>query len=82
MERAIKLQVRKELDGKQQLNIIKLKGTLISKGFTEIIHISDQDDEFHINSFETAMESRREVKEFIQDFINKENLTNTISVLV
>ncbi|OIV40384.1 hypothetical protein [Flavobacterium johnsoniae] len=80
MERAIKLQVRKELDGQQQLNIIKLKGSLISKGYTEIIHISDQDDEFHINSFET--EAGREVKEFIQDFINRENLSNTISVLV
>lgn len=82
MERAIKLQVRKELDGKQQSNIIKLKGTLISKGYTEIIHISDQDDEFHINSFETKLEARHEVKEFIQDFIIKENLSNTISVLV
>lgn len=82
MERAIKLQVRKELDGKQQSNIIKLKGTLISKGYTEIIHISDQDDEFHINSFETNVEASHEVKEFIQDFILKENLSNTISVLV
>lgn len=81
MERAIKLQVRKELDGKQQVNVIKLKGSLITKGYTEIIHIIDKDDEFYINSFATKTEASNEVKEFILDFINKENLSNTISVL-
>ncbi|WP_264530201.1 hypothetical protein [Flavobacterium sp. N502540] len=79
MEKAIKLKVRKELDGRQQLNIIKLKGSLISKGYTEIIHILDQDDEFHINSFETRSESTNEVQEFITAFIDKENLADTIS---
>jgi hypothetical protein len=79
MEKAIKLKVRKELDGRQQLNIIKLKGSLISKGYTEIIHILDQDDEFHINSFETPSESTNEVQEFITAFIHRENLTETIS---
>ncbi|CAA9198656.1 hypothetical protein ACHRVW_12725 [Flavobacterium collinsii] len=79
MEKAIKLKVRKELDGRQQLNIIKLKGSLISKGYTEIIHILDQDDEFHINSFETPSESTNEVQEFITAFIHRENLTDTIS---
>ncbi|WP_264537443.1 hypothetical protein [Flavobacterium sp. N1736] len=80
MEKAIKLKVRKELDSQQQLNIIKLKGSLISRGYTEIIHILDQDDEFHINSFETPKESTTEVQEFIEAFINKENLTDTITV--
>ena len=79
MDRAIKLKVRKELDGRQQFNIIKLKGSLISKGYTEIIHILDQDEEFHINSFETAVESSNEVQEFITAFINRENLNDTIT---
>lgn len=80
MERAIKLKVRKELDGRQQFNIIKLKGSLISKGYTEIIHIVDQDDEYHINSFETSVESRNEVKDFIRAFITSENLTDAVTV--
>lgn len=80
MDKAIKLKVRKELDSQQQFNIIKLKGNLISRGYTEIIHILDQDDEFHINSFETPVESTGEVKEFITAFINKENLAETISL--
>jgi hypothetical protein len=80
MDKAIKLKVRKELDGKQQFNIIKLKGSLISRGYTEIIHILDQDDEFHINSFETPLETKNEVQEYITAFINKENLSDTISI--
>ncbi|KRD08825.1 hypothetical protein ASE21_13300 [Flavobacterium sp. Root901] len=80
MERAIKLKVRKELDGREQFNVIKLKGSLISKGYTEIIHILDQDDEYHINSFETPVESRNEVKDFIAAFISNENLTHAVTV--
>jgi hypothetical protein len=81
MEKAIKLKVRKELNSQQQLNIIKLKGSLITKGYTEIIHILDQDDEFHINSFETPVETNMEVQKFINAFIIKENLADTISLL-
>ncbi|CAA9195272.1 hypothetical protein B0A79_23315 [Flavobacterium piscis] len=80
MDKAIKLKVRKELDSQQQLNIIKLKGSLISKGYTEIIHILDQDDEFHINSFATPSETTNEVQEFIKAFIYKENLADTITI--
>ncbi|WP_291148018.1 hypothetical protein [Flavobacterium sp. UBA7680] len=80
MERAIKLQVRKELDGRQQFNVIKLKGSLISKGYTEIIHILDQDENYHINSFATSAESRNEVKDFIADFISSQNLADAVTV--
>jgi hypothetical protein len=80
MDKAIKLKVRKELNGQQQLNIIRLKGSLISKGYTEIIHILDQDDEYHINSFETPSENTNEVQEYITAFISKENLTDTITL--
>ncbi|MEO8238864.1 MAG: hypothetical protein ABI793_07120 [Flavobacterium sp.] len=81
MDKAIKLQVRKELNGQQQFNIIKLKGSLISKGYTEIIHILDKDDEFHINSFATTVEITNEVQEYITSFINNENLRDTITLL-
>ncbi|WP_343694343.1 hypothetical protein [Flavobacterium sp.] len=80
MERAIRLKVRKELDGREQFNVIKLKGSLISKGYTEIIHILDQDDEYHINSFETPVENRNEVKDFITAFISSQNLTDAVTV--
>lgn len=79
MEKTIHLKIRKELDGHQQQHIIKLKGSLIAKGYTEIIHILDQDEEFHINYFETPVETKSEVLEFINAFIAKENLSDSIS---
>ncbi|RED23271.1 hypothetical protein BD847_2319 [Flavobacterium cutihirudinis] len=79
MEKAIHLKVRKDLDPRQQLTVIKLKGSLISKGYTEIIHILDQDEEFHINTFETEKEQRGEVQQYIEAFISAENLSDTIS---
>jgi len=80
MEKAIQLKVRKDLDAHQQHTILKLKGSLISKGYTEIIHILDQDEEFHINSFETDKEKRNEVQQYIAAFIVQENLKDTISM--
>ncbi|MDW8848944.1 hypothetical protein SD960_02475 [Flavobacterium sp. MMLR14_040] len=80
MEKGMKLKVRKELDGRQQSNIIKLKGSLISKGYTEIIHILDQDEEFHINSFDIESGTDSEVREFITAFIAREQLEDSISI--
>ncbi|MEN2490362.1 MULTISPECIES: hypothetical protein [Flavobacterium] len=80
MEKAIQLQVRKDLDARQQHTILKLKGNLISKGYTEIIHILDQDEEFHINTFETPLEKRNEARQYIAAFIDQENLLETISI--
>ncbi|WP_289660257.1 hypothetical protein [Flavobacterium panacagri] len=80
MDKAIQLRVRKDLDPRQQLTVIKLKGSLISKGYTEIIHILDQDEEFHINTFETSSDKRNEVQDYITAFINQENLFDTITI--
>jgi hypothetical protein len=80
MEKAIQLKVRKDLDARQQLTFIKLKGSLISKGYTEIIHILDQDDEYHINTFETDSDKRNEVQQYIAAFIDQENLVDTITL--
>jgi len=80
MEKAIQLQVRKDLDAREQHTILKLKGNLISKGFTEINHILDQDEDYHINTFETAIEKRNEVQQYISAFINQENLLDAVSL--
>jgi hypothetical protein len=80
MEKAVILQVCKELNARQQQEIIKLKGRLISKGYTEIIHILDKDDDFHINSFEIPVERSEEVQDFIKAFINQADLVNTVTI--
>ncbi len=80
MEKVIQFKVRKDLDPRQQLTVIKLKGSLISKGYTEIIHISDQDEDFHINFFETDAEKRKDVQQYMASFINLENLSDTVTI--
>lgn len=80
MEKGVKMQVRKDLNNQQQQHVIKLKGSLISLGYTEIIHIADQDDEYHINFFETSKDFKNEVQEFINAFILRENLEDTIKL--
>ncbi|URC11667.1 MULTISPECIES: hypothetical protein [unclassified Flavobacterium] len=80
MEKVIQLKVRKDLDAQLQHTIIKLKGRLISKGYTEIIHILDQDEDFHINTFETELEKRNEVRQYIAAFIEQENLAEAITI--
>ncbi|WP_338839720.1 hypothetical protein [Flavobacterium ginsenosidimutans] len=74
MEKSIQLKVRKDLDAKMQHNILKIKGSLIAKGYTEIIHILDQDEDFHINTFEAELEKHTEVRQYIASFIEQENL--------
>jgi hypothetical protein len=51
MQKEVRFKVRKDLDPQEQQRVIKLKGSLISKGYTEIIHIRDQGEEFHLNTF-------------------------------
>lgn len=80
MEKAVKMQIRKDLNGRQQQDIIKLKGSLISNGYTQIIHIMDQDEEFHINSFETEDEKRNEVHDFIKKFVEKADLADAVFI--
>lgn len=80
MEKAVKMQIRKDLNGRQQQDIIKLKGSLISNGYTQIIHIMDQDEEFHINSFETEDEKRNEVHDFIKTFVDKADLADAVFI--
>ncbi|MBO9586514.1 MAG: hypothetical protein J7574_20295 [Flavobacterium sp.] len=82
MEKSIRLKVRKDLDPRQQLTVIKLKGSLISRGYTEIIHIQDQDEEFHINTFETEPERRNEVQKYIAAFLALEDLSEAVRPLL
>lgn len=72
--------MRKDLDAREQHAILNPKGGLISKGCTEIIHIVDQDEEYHINTFETAVEKRNEARQYIAAFIDQENLTDSVSI--
>lgn len=80
MHKQVRFRVRKDLEPRQQLRVIKFKGSLISKGYTEIIHIMDQDEQYHLNTFETPSDKRNEVQRYIAAFISSENLSEAITI--
>ena len=81
MNKTIKLRIKREIDRDIELKILKLKGSLITKGFTEIIHIADENTEYYLNSFSTSPENKKEVEHFVLDYITNHNLADTISLL-
>ena len=81
MNIAIKLRVKKEIDRGIELKVLKLKGTLITKGFTEIIHIQDENEDFYINTFSTYKVLEKEAEDYIVDYISANNLTNIVTLL-
>lgn len=81
MDKTIRLRVKKEIDNSGELKVLKLKGTLISKGFTEIIHIEDENEDFYLNSFSTSPDHEKEAEDFVLDYISSHDLAGTITLL-
>lgn len=81
MDKTIKLRVKKEIDQSSEFKVLKLKGSLITRGFTEIIHIEDENEDFYINSFSTSHKHKKEADDFILDYISLNNLTETITLI-
>lgn len=81
MNKTIHLKIKKIIDHRNEFKVIKLKGTLISKGFTEIIHVTDENEEFYLNSFSTSLKDKKEAEDFVLDYITVNNLANTITLL-
>lgn len=81
MDKTINLRVKKEFDSSNELKVLKLKGSLITKGYTEIIHIADENEDFYLNSFSTSLEHKKEAEDFVLDYISVNNLTDTITLL-
>lgn len=81
MNITIKLRVKKEIDRDSELKVLKLKGTLITKGFTEIIHIQDENEDFYLNTFSTYRVLEKEAENYIVDYISANNLTNIVTLL-
>ena len=81
MDKTFKLRVKKEIDNSSELKVLKLKGTLISKGYTEIVHIADENEDFYLNSFSTSPENKKEAENFVLNYISDNNLMNTITLV-
>jgi hypothetical protein len=81
MDKTIKLRVKKEIGNSDELKVMKLKGALIAKKYTEIIHIADENDDFYLNSFSTSPENKKEAEHFVLDYISDNNLKDTITLV-
>lgn len=81
MNKTIKLRVRKEIDRESELKVLKLKGTLITKGYTEIIHIEDENEDFYVNTFSTSKDLKKEAENYILDYISSHNVNDIITLL-
>ena len=81
MDKTIKLRVKKEITNAIELKVLKLKGTLITKGYTEIIHIEDENEHFYLNTFSTSLDHKKEVEDFVLDYISVNNLSDAISLV-
>ncbi|QDW19006.1 hypothetical protein [Flavobacterium sp. KBS0721] len=81
MNKTIKLRVKKEIERDKELKVLKLKGTLISRGYTEIIHIADENEDFHLNTFTTSPDHKKEAENFVLDFISANNVTDIVTLL-
>lgn len=81
MDKTIRLKVKKEISGPQEKSILQLKGQLISKNYTEIIHISDEGEEYYINSFTTLPEHKGEAIAFIRAYQEDKDLSEILEVL-
>lgn len=81
MDKTIKLRVKKEIDRSNELKVLKLKGSLITKGYTEIIHIADENEDFYLNSFSISLDLKKEAEDFVLDYISANNLADTITLL-
>jgi hypothetical protein len=81
MDKTVKIRVKKEIDNSNELKVLKLKGSLITKGYTEIIHIADENEDFYYNSFSSSPAHKKEAEDFILDYISIHNLADTITLL-
>nr|WP_294931216.1 hypothetical protein [uncultured Flavobacterium sp.] len=81
MDKTIKLRIKRGIDSGNELKILKLKGTLITEGFTEIIHIADENEDFYLNSFSISKDDKKKAEDFVLGYISSHNLTDAITIL-
>jgi len=81
MESLIRFRTKKDLDNTQHKSILALKGSIISKGYTDIIHISDDGEEFHINSFSALPEQKAALLDYMIGYLNEEKLGQVVQML-
>lgn len=81
METTIRIRIKKELSSQQEKYILQLKGAIIARKYTEIIHIGDEDETSYINYFKSPITSKEEAVLFINTYIQENNISAVASML-
>ncbi|MNR19637.1 hypothetical protein D3C85_1364420 [compost metagenome] len=81
MNKTINLRVKKEIDRTSEAKVLQLKGALITKGYTEIIHIKDENEDFYLNTFSTDPDRKKEAENYVLEFITSNGLNNSIFLI-
>lgn len=77
----IRLRVPKDIDITTEKKVLKLRGSLIARGFTDIIYFEEEGPEHYIHYFTTETALINEVTGYITTCIATESLSDTIELL-
>ena len=77
----IRLRVPKDMDNITEKKVLKLRGGLIARGFTDIIYFEEEGPEHYIHYFTTETALVNKSRDYIADCIVRESLSDTIELL-
>jgi hypothetical protein len=77
----IRLRVPKDIDIIIEKKVLKLRGGLIARGFTDIIYFEEEVPDHYIHYFTTETALANEARDYIADCIVRESLSDTIELL-
>lgn len=81
MNTTIRLRIRKELDPATEKKIIRLKGGLIARNFTDIIYFDDDEQEYYIHHFTVETARKKEAADYIAGCIQEGNLSDIVMLV-
>ena len=81
MSVTIRLRVPKNIDIATEKKVLKLRGGLIARGFTDIIYFKEEGTEHYIHYFTTETALVNKSRNYIADWIVTESLSDTIELL-
>ncbi|MEE1896977.1 hypothetical protein V1389_01425 [Flavobacterium rakeshii] len=81
MNTTIRFRIKKELDPIAEKKIIRFKGSLIAKSFTDIIYFDEENQEYYVHYFIIETSRRKEVTDYITLCIERDSLLDTVTLL-
>lgn len=77
----MRLMIKKEVDTATARKILKLKGSIISNSFTDLIHYDDAGEDNYIHYFIIPIAKRQQAAEHIESYIQDQGLEGTVGII-